>query len=434
MTTVCILGLGYIGLPTGALLADCGYQVYGVDTRADVVSTVSAGKIHITEPDLDALVKRVVSSGRLTAGGEPKPADIFMITVPTPLTPDRRADLHSVFAAVASIAPVLERGNLVILESTCPVGTTETVATILADRRPDLDILNCQESQPDVLIAYCPERVLPGRILVEMISNDRCVGGVTPWCTTRAAEFYQSFVRGQVFRTTSATAELVKLTENASRDVSIAFANELSMVADHHGLDVWTVIALANRHPRVNILQPGPGVGGHCIAVDPWFIVEGAPEQAHLIRVAREVNDGKTDYVFQQVSRALNANRMSQITCFGLSFKADIDDLRESPALSIVARLGRAFPGRVAAVEPFVDTRPPALDEARVPLISLEDALNRSGIFILLVDHTQFLGVPRERLRGRTIIDTRGSWMSRDDLSDSLFGLSNHALVSEAAE
>jgi UDP-N-acetyl-D-mannosaminuronic acid dehydrogenase len=410
MTSICVLGLGYIGLPTAALLASRGNRVYGVDVRPEIVDTVSAGRVHIAEADLDGLVQKVVNAGMLTAHQAPCAADAFIITAPTPLTEDRRPQLDCVFAAANSIAPVLKRGDLVIVESTCPVGATRNVAQVLAAARPDLAIAGSGAAISDISVAYCPERVLPGRILIELIDNDRCVGGLTPVCTERAAQLYESFVRGSVLRTDAATAELVKLTENAFRDVNIAFANELSMVAEHHGVDVWKVIELANRHPRVNILSPGPGVGGHCIAVDPWFIVDSAPQQAKLIRAAREVNDSKADYVYQRLAQTMEASPEPNVTCFGLAFKPNVDDLRESPALAIVERLGRAFPGRVAAVEPFIQTQPASLKAAGVPLITLEEGLDRLGAFVLLVDHTAFLRVPRERLSGRKIIDTRGAW------------------------
>jgi len=411
MTSICVVGLGYIGLPTAALLASRGYRVYGVDVRPEIVETVSAGRVHITEADLDGLVQKVVNAGLLTAHHTPCAADAFIITVPTPLTEDRRPQLDYVFAAANSIAPLLKRGDLVILESTCPVGSTRNVAKLLAAARPDLAIAGNGAAISDVSVAYCPERVLPGRILIELIDNDRCVGGLTPVCTERAAQLYESFVRGSVLRTDASTAELVKLTENAFRDVNIAFANELSMVADHHGVNVWEVIKLANRHPRVNILSPGPGVGGHCIAVDPWFIVDSAPQQAKLIRAAREVNDRKADYVFERLAQTLETAVEPNVTCFGLAFKPNVDDLRESPAMAIVERLGRAFPGRVAAVEPFIQVQPPALKEAGVPLISLEEGLERRGAFVLLVDHAAFLRVPKEKLHGHKIVDTRGAWL-----------------------
>jgi UDP-N-acetyl-D-mannosaminuronic acid dehydrogenase len=413
MNTICVLGLGYIGLPTGALLANRGYRVVGVDIRPNVVETVAAGHVHITEVDLEALVARVVSAGLLTARGSPCEADVFIITTPTPLNERNCADLDCVFSAVRSIAHHLKRGDIVVLESTCPVGTTARVGEVLSDLRPDLNFAGSGAPISDVSIAYCPERVLPGRILTELVDNDRCVGGLTPTCTERVAQLYESFVSGEVLRTDAATAELVKLTENAFRDVNIAFANELSMVADHHGIDVWKIIDLANRHPRVNILKPGPGVGGHCIAVDPWFIVEGAPGQARLIRTAREVNDRKPEYVLEHIDQILTKHPGVLVTCYGLTFKADVDDLRESPALEIVERLARAYPGRVAAVDPFVVRPPPVLEELAVPLLRLDEGLDRSGVFVLLVDHTPFVRVQNERLKDHIIVDTRGIWTSR---------------------
>jgi UDP-N-acetyl-D-mannosaminuronic acid dehydrogenase len=304
-------------------------------------------------------------------------------------------------AATRAIAPLLRRGNVVILESTSPVGTTQRMADLVRALRPDL---SCPG---DVAMAYCPERVLPGRILVELVQNDRCVGGLTPDCTERAAAFYERFVAGAVLRTSAATAELVKLTENSFRDVNIAFANELSMVADRHGIDAWEVIALANRHPRVNVLKPGPGVGGHCIAVDPWFIVDSAPEEARLIRTAREVNDHKAHWVLERVLALADAEPALPITCLGLAFKADVDDLRESPALEIAERLAKIHGERVAAVEPHIK-RAPAGFEGR--LVDLDAALERGGIFVLLVDHAVFRDVAPERLVGARIVDTRGIW------------------------
>ena len=401
MTTICMIGLGYIGLPTAALMASRGLRVIGVDIDQRVVNTVNAGRIHITEPDLAGLVREVVQRGLLTAHAAPQPADCFMVTVPTPLTADRRPMMDYVRAATDAIAPVLKAGDVVILESTSPVGSTAAMANQLAAARPDLSIPG------DVAVAYCPERVLPGRILSELVQNDRCVGGLTPDCTERAAAIYERVVKGQVLRTDAATAELVKLTENSFRDVNIAFANELSLVSDRHGIDVWEVIRLANRHPRVNILKPGPGVGGHCIAVDPWFIVDAAPEEARLIRTAREVNDHKALWVYDRVAAAA-ARSEAPITCLGLAFKADVDDLRESPALEIAKRLALGFPGRVSVVEPHIEHVPAGLN---APLIGLEQALERGGILVLLVDHTDFARVPPARLAAATIIDTRGIWV-----------------------
>ena len=299
--TVCIVGLGYIGLPTAALIASRGHEVIGVDTDPAVVATVNEGRIHIAEADLDGLVQKGVLSGKLSANIAPESADVFVLAVPTPLSGNKKPVVDYVFDAARSIAPHLKRGNLVIIESTCPLGTTEAICDLLAGLRPDLHFPNGGNGYvPDVSLAYCPERVLPGRILSELVQNDRCVGGLTPDCAARARRFYELFVRGACFETTARTAEIVKLTENAFRDTNIAFANELSLISDRVGVDVWEVIDLANRHPRVNILKPGPGVGGHCIAVDPWFIVDAAPQEARLIRTAREVNDGKADFVFKR--------------------------------------------------------------------------------------------------------------------------------------
>ena len=401
--SVCVIGLGYIGLPTAALVASRGMRVFGADVDAAVVAGLNAGRTHILEPDLDGLLRKVVGDGLLTAHALPQPADVFIIAVPTPLAAGNRPMLEHVFSATRALAPVLAAGNVVILESTSPVGTTAALARLLGELRPDLAVPGVAPV-PDFALAHCPERVLPGRIIVELVENDRCVGGITPACAEAAAAFYERFVRGAVLRSDAATAELVKLTENAFRDVNIAFANEMSMVAEQAGVDVWELIRLANRHPRVNILQPGPGVGGHCIAVDPWFIVDAAPEQARLIRTAREVNDHKTAHVRGLVTAAARAMPGAPITCFGLAFKANVDDLRESPALAIARDLDRDFPGRVVAVEPHVAAAP------GLELLGLEAALERPGIYVLLVDHTVFRRVAPERLAGRHVIDTRGAW------------------------
>ena len=409
MKTVCIIGLGYVGLPTAAVAASRGWRVFGVDTNPQHVDTVNDGRIPIVEPDLDGLVRKVVADGALTAHAAPQQADLFVIAVPTPLTADRRPMLDHVFDAARALAPALRPGNTVILESTSPVGTTHALCDLLAGLRPDLAMPG-RAARPDIALAYCPERVLPGRVITELVENDRCVGGVTAACAEAGAAFYESFARGEVLRTDAATAELVKLTENAFRDVNIAFANEISMVAARAGVDVWSLIRLANRHPRVNILQPGPGVGGHCVAVDPWFIVDAAPEEARLIRTAREVNDHKAVHVRGLVQAAARALPGAPITCFGLAFKADVDDLRESPALEIARQLADDFPGSVAVVEPHVARPPPGL---AAPLLRLEEGLQRPGIFVLLVDHAAFRRTPLVRLKGRHVIDTRGIWTAR---------------------
>jgi UDP-N-acetyl-D-mannosaminuronic acid dehydrogenase len=409
---VCVVGLGYIGLPTAALIASRGTTVIGVDIDPDVVATIADGRIHIAEADLDGLVQKVVFSRKLLARNTPEPADVFLIAVPTPLSGNKKPVVDHVLAAARSIAPHLTKGNLVILESTSPVGTTEHICDLLAELRPDLSFPGYEngDGPPDVAIAYCPERVLPGRILIELVQNDRCVGGLTPACATKARQFYELFVRGKCIETGARTAEMVKLTENAFRDTNIAFANELSLICDHVGIDAWEVIELANRHPRVEILKPGPGVGGHCIAVDPWFIVDAAPHQARLIRASREVNDGKADYVFSRVRELIETYPDRKVTCLGITFKANVDDLRESPALEIVERLAADCGPRIQVVEPFVEELPPALAKHGARKIELDEALDQSGILVVLVDHDAFRRVGSERRNGAIVYDTRGIW------------------------
>ena len=416
-SSISVVGLGYIGLPTAAVLACAGHEVVGVEISASIVDTVNRGEVHIVEPDLDGLVRGAVLSGRLRATLEPEPADTFVIAVPTPFKGDHVPDLGYVEQAARKIAPCLRPGNLVILESTSPVGTTEILAGWLAQERPDLRIPKAGEVDADIFVAYCPERVLPGRIVSELVSNDRIVGGLTPACATRARRVYETFVRGQCIETDARTAEMTKLTENAFRDVNIAFANELSLICDRLGIDVWELIALANRHPRVNILNPGPGVGGHCIAVDPWFIVDAAPEAARLIRTAREVNDGKPEWVIAKVEEAVSSARQRRpgevvVACLGLAFKANIDDLRESPSLEITRHLvERGLADRTLVVEPYLEQMPPMLaGHASAEFATLEAALVGADVIVLLVDHLQFKDVPRHRLEGKSVIDTRGLW------------------------
>ncbi len=403
---VCVVGLGYIGLPTAAVVARSGARVIGIDVSQRVVDTVARGDIHIEEADLDTLVRDVVLLGRLTTATTPAPADVFVIAVPTPFGPGHAPDLSYVLNATRAIAPVLARGNTVILESTSPVGTTEQIRDLLADLRPDLSLPGVSDA-PDIAVAYCPERVLPGRIILELVSNERSIGGITPACAEAACDFYRRFVEGACTVTTARTAEMVKLVENTSRDVAIAFANELSIVCDKMDLNVWDVIELANRHPRVNILKPGPGVGGHCIAVDPWFIVDAAPEQTRLIRTAREVNDGKVDHVVARTAALLDAAPDARASLLGLAFKADIDDLRESPAVKVAAELIARYGDRVDLVEPFVTSLPRALDGGR--LVSLDDGLT-NDILVVLVDHSVFRTVPAEARTDKQVYDTRGMW------------------------
>ncbi|WP_112380972.1 UDP-N-acetyl-D-mannosamine dehydrogenase [Sphingomonas carotinifaciens] len=407
---VVVMGLGYIGLPTAAVIARTGARVLGIDVSATVVDTVNEGRVHIEEVDLDGLVSGVVARGTLRASTEVAPADIFVIAVPTPFADDHQPDIAYVLQAATSIAAVLKAGDTIILESTSPVGTTEQVRDLIAQLRPDLKVPGRCTDQPDISIAYCPERVLPGRILVELIDNDRVIGGITPRCARKALAFYRRFVRGACVTTTARAAEMTKLTENAFRDVNIAFANELSLVADRLGVDVWEVIRLANRHPRVNILSPGPGVGGHCIAVDPWFLVAAAPEETPLIRTAREVNDGKTDHVVAQAEALLAATGDAPVACLGLAFKANIDDFRESPALRVVQALAQNHADRIRVVEPYAQALPPTLADTGATLVDIDTALETCPVLIVLVDHDLFRSIPLEERRGKRVLDTRGLW------------------------
>lgn len=408
---VSMIGLGYIGLPTAALIASRGCEVLGIDVSPSIVATLNSGKIHIVEAELDVLLSGAVASGRFRASLQPEPADVFMVAVPTPFKDDHQADLSYIEAAAKNIAPVLKKGDLMILESTSPVGTTEKLEQWLRTVRPDLSFPGNAGENSDIRLAYCPERVLPGRIIHELVTNDRIIGGMTPKCAEQAAAFYRLFVEGNCLTTSARTAEMVKLTENAFRDVNIAFANELSLICDRQGIDVWELIDLANCHPRVNILQPGPGVGGHCIAVDPWFIVEQTPDLAKLIHTARLVNDGKPRWVVEQVKAAASKLRNPKVACLGLSFKPDIDDLRESPALEIAAHLAHEIDGLIYAVEPHVDALPSALSKYRnVEFMQTEAAIADADIVLLLVNHKTFLTLDRTLLEGKVVIDTRGAW------------------------
>jgi UDP-N-acetyl-D-mannosaminuronic acid dehydrogenase len=406
---VAVIGLGYIGLPTAAVLAGHGWQVCGVDVSEGIVRTVNAGGVHIEECDLDRLVSEAIASERLVASCDMPSASFYMIAVPTPLGPNKSPDISYVEAAARAIAPRILPGACVIVESTSPVGTTERVAEIIAGLRPDLVVPRDGSTEEcDIALAYCPERVLPGKIVSELVYNDRVIGGVTPACAERAAVLYASFVKGDCFTTTSRVAETVKLVENSFRDVNIAFANELSMIADRIGVDVWEVIRLANRHPRVSILQPGPGVGGHCIAIDPWFLVAGAPEAARLIRTAREVNDHKAQHTEAKIRSLLTAAPLGKVALLGLSFKPDIDDFRESPALEIAESLSRTHGERMLVVEPFTEEMPETLAGAGAKLVSLDVALREAEIVVVLVDHTAFRHLVPQSLAGKIIFDTRG--------------------------
>ncbi len=407
---VSVVGLGYIGLPTACMFARSGVEVIGVDVDQEAVDSINRGEPQFSEPDLKLLVERVVASGKLRATTTAEPADAFVIAVPTPFKDDHVPDLRHIEAAGRHIAPLLQPGNLVILESTSPVGATEKMIEWMADERPDLRFPKLGGEPGDVFVAHCPERVLPGRILVELVDNDRIIGGITGACTDRARQLYELFVRGSCLRTDARTAEMAKLTENASRDVSIAFANELSLLCDRLGVDVWELIALANRHPRVNVLQPGPGVGGHCIAVDPWFLIDSAPELSPLLRTARGVNDGKPDYVVGRVVQAASRHENPTIACLGLTYKANVDDTRESAAVKVVAGLAKHGAGRVLAVDPHVHALPRELAGTDVELVDLETALASADVVVLLVEHNVFRAVNRDLLGKTDIVDVLGLW------------------------
>jgi UDP-N-acetyl-D-mannosaminuronic acid dehydrogenase len=411
---LCVIGLGYIGLPTAAMFASRKIAVIGVDINPATVETINRGEVHIVEPDLDIVVSSVVNQGYLRARTTPEPAEAFLIAVPTPFKGDNHEpDLSYIEAASKAIAPVLAKGNLVILESTSPVGATEAMAGWLAEARPDLTFPQSAGEASDIRVAHCPERVLPGQVMHELITNDRVIGGLTRRCSMEAALLYKTFVTGDcVLASGPRVAELSKLTENSFRDVNIAFANELSIICDKLGMDVWELIRLANRHPRVKILQPGPGVGGHCIAVDPWFIVSSAPEEARLIRTAREVNDAKPDWVMGKVRQAIGAHLLANpdrsaaettVAVYGLAFKPDIDDLRESPALRIATFLKTEHPGSMVFVEPNIAVLPEVLQGSQ--LSSFNEALETADIHIFLVAHREFRVAPKHLQSAIRIVD-----------------------------
>jgi UDP-N-acetyl-D-mannosaminuronic acid dehydrogenase len=412
---ISVIGLGYIGLPTAGLLASRGLRVIGVDVNPHVVETINKGLIHIVEADLDAIIHVVVGKGLLRATSTPEPADVFVIAVPTPFH-DGKPDVSYVEKAGRAIAPVLRPGNLVILESTSPVGTTELLCAQMAQARSDLRFPLNGTGNIDVSVAYCPERVLPGMVLHELVHNDRVIGGMTDQCGDRAVAFYRLFCEGDCLRTSARTAELCKLTENAFRDVNIAFANELSLICDRLGVNVWDLVRLANHHPRVKILQPGPGVGGHCIAVDPWFIVSSAPEQARLIRTAREVNDSKPEFVLDKIRTFADQAKSSGsqrpgVACLGLSFKADIDDIRESPALAISEAVAGWGDCDVFVAEPHLSELPRGLaGKNHVSMMSAPDAIARAEVVALLVNHRQFAQIESASLASKKVVDTRGMW------------------------
>lgn len=413
--TIAVIGLGYIGLPTAAMFASRKVNVIGVDVGQHVVDTINKGKIHIIEPELDMIVHATVSEGYLRATTTPQNADAYLIAVPTPFKGDHEPDLSYIEAASKAIAPVLKKGDLVILESTSPVGATEQMAEWLAEARTDLTFPQQKGELADINIAHCPERVLPGHVVRELVENDRVIGGMTPKCSDRACKLYKIFVEGECIVTNARTAEMAKLTENSFRDVNIAFANELSIICDKLDINVWELIELANRHPRVNILQPGPGVGGHCIAVDPWFIVSKTPNESKLIKTARDINDHKPEWVVEKVkiavSEYLAKNRNKKIddisiACFGVTFKADIDDLRESPALNIAREIVDWHPGKVLIVEPNINKLPKAL--ASASRVDLNDVNWDETISVILVDHREFKADVDKIRSSKAVIDTKG--------------------------
>jgi len=408
LADIVVVGLGYIGLPTAAIFASNGHQVHGVDTSPAVLAELGQGTTHIDEPGLQELVSECLASQSLTVSAEPVQSEVFFVAVPTPLADGTSPDLTRVFAAVDAITPVLSNDAIVIIESTCPVGTTDLIAERIASMRPDLTIGSDDPTTPAVAIAYCPERVLPGRILAELTVNDRVIGGLTPRCATRATAVYAPIVTGTCHQTNARTAELVKLAENAFRDVNIAFANELGLVADQHQIDPWEAIDLANRHPRVNILSPGPGVGGHCIAVDPWFIVDQLGDHTPLIQAARQVNDGKPSRIVQLVHERAATNTIQSIACLGLAYKPDVGDCRESPSIEIVSKLAATFD--VSIVEPNLAELPVGLEA--LTLVSLDQALT-CDLVLVLVGHRQFASARDALSNHPQVIDTIGLLTTR---------------------
>jgi len=411
---VSIVGLGYIGLPTAAVIASKEIEVAGIEINKNVVEIINSGNIHIVEPGLDLLIKSVIKSGHLKAFTQPVPADVFIITVPTPFQESSsnipKPDISYVKSAVNSIAPVLKKGNLIVIESTIPVGTTEEIFKFISELRPDFDLKFSENRSPDINLAHCPERVLPGRILTELVENDRVIGGMTNSCSTKAIELYDIFVKGECITTDARTAEMAKLTENSCRDVQIAFANELSILCDKFNIDVWELIELANRHPRINILQPGPGVGGHCIAVDPWFIANSAPNESLLIQTARRVNDEKPIFVVKKILTAIEEissvnlidPKKINICFFGITFKADVDDLRESPAKNIVNMISKKTHSNIFVIEPNIKE----LHDDKFNHIDIKKACEIGDLAVLLVDHKEFKELDISSFK--SVIDTKG--------------------------
>ena len=406
-----MVGLGYVGLPTAAVLASRGVDVIGVDIDGDRVEEINSRSTPFDEPGLDSLVDSSVASGTLTARTDPVPADAFVVAVPTPVREDRSPDVSYVRAAVEGLAPMLSKGNLVVVESTCPVGTTEKVCEWLSMARPDLTFPHTVGETSDIRVAYCAERILPGNALKELVKNDRVIGGVSSSCAHAAKRLYETFVEGVCRVTDVRTAELSKLSENAFRDVNIAFANEISMVCKALGIDPWEMIALANRHPRVDILNPGPGVGGHCIPVDPWFIADAAPDLTAMIQTARRVNDDMPKVIADRVIAACEGIDNPVVVCLGLAYKADASDLRESPSIEVIKRLQGYFEGRLLVVEPFVSELPAELrGDGKTKLVGLDEGLAQADVVVLLTNHSAFLDIDGEVLSSKAVVDSRGLW------------------------
>ena len=411
MSTICVVGLGYIGLPVASMLAGRGHQVIGFDVNERAVASINNGQAHFFEPDLDMLLKAAINTGRLQAQSSPAEADYFIIAVPTPFGEQHRPNLSYIDAATQAIAPVLKAGSTVILKSTSPVGTTERITAQLAQRRPDLRFPAYKDdiNETDVAVAHCPERILPGQMVRELVANDRIIGGMTENCSKAASKLYESFVSSQMFITDCRTAEFVKLIENSYRDVNIAFANELSLICERLGVDVWAAIELANRHPRVSILQPGAGVGGHCIAVDPWFIVSSAPEESRLIRTAREVNDNKPEWLVHKIMQHADRFKNPIVGCFGITYKADVEDVRESPSLEVVKLLAGKSDIRVVVCDPMVKRLPSELHSLnKISFNSIDETCQSADIVAFLVGHRQFRRMDPNQFLNKVVVDAIG--------------------------
>lgn len=411
MKNLTIIGLGYIGLPTAVLFAEAGLHVQGYDINLKVIESVNKGIPHFSEPELDVLLKKNCDKGSFSASKTITPSDAYIIAVPTPMLHDKSPDLSYVIEAVQNISPLLKPNDLVIIESTIPVGTCDKMAHLIHDLRPDLRPAGVFDDKVNIHIAHCPERVLPGRIIYELVHNDRIIGGITRRCTQKAIELYQIAVKGECHATYANIAETVKLTENAFRDVNIAFANELSVMCDKAGVNVHDVIRFANKHPRVNILNPGPGVGGHCIAIDPWFLIASDPENAKLMRTARQVNDAKPHHIVNKIIQTASRIKNPIIQCLGLTYKADVDDVRESPSIEIVEHLIHKKCGDLLISDPLLHELPENLKADNVTFVDFEAGIKKADIIVLLTDHSVFKNIDRMQIMQKIVIDTRGLWL-----------------------